>query len=155
MRRSELGLCPLLSDPLTVATEISARASGCIGLQSWWGVYEAQGFQVTTPQKCSRYLVSLSLEGFELEIILTSDCQTRPKLYFVKVDVQACFDTIEQDKLLEILRDLISEVILGYITYSFSDLVYIGRIYDPKIRSSFFGCWQNQALVCQEGYPRW
>lgn len=34
----------------------------------------------------------------------------RPKLYFVKVDVQACFDSIEQTKLLEILRDLISEV---------------------------------------------
>lgn len=35
---------------------------------------------------------------------------SRPKLYFVKVDVQACFDTIEQTKLLEILRELISEV---------------------------------------------
>ena len=34
----------------------------------------------------------------------------RPKLYFVKLDVQACFDTIEQTKLLEILRELISEV---------------------------------------------
>ncbi|KAF7374776.1 Telomerase reverse transcriptase [Mycena sanguinolenta] len=32
-----------------------------------------------------------------------------PKLYFVKVDVQACFDTIPQQKLLEILRELISE----------------------------------------------
>ena len=36
--------------------------------------------------------------------------QCRPKLYFVKLDVQACFDTIEQTKLLGILRDLISEV---------------------------------------------
>lgn len=34
----------------------------------------------------------------------------RPKLYFVKVDVRACFDTIEQTKLLEILREVISEV---------------------------------------------
>jgi telomerase reverse transcriptase len=34
-------------------------------------------------------------------------------LYFVKVDVQACFDTIEQTKLLEILRELISEVMKG------------------------------------------
>ncbi|GLB40371.1 putative telomerase reverse transcriptase [Lyophyllum shimeji] len=32
-----------------------------------------------------------------------------PRLYFVKVDVQACFDTIEQSRLLEILRELISE----------------------------------------------
>lgn len=35
---------------------------------------------------------------------------SRPKLYFVKVDVQACFDTIEQSKLLEIIKDTISEV---------------------------------------------
>jgi telomerase reverse transcriptase len=34
----------------------------------------------------------------------------RPKLYFVKVDVQACFDTIEQTKLLEIIRELLFEV---------------------------------------------
>ncbi|KAK2460975.1 hypothetical protein APHAL10511_007445 [Amanita phalloides] len=32
-----------------------------------------------------------------------------PKLYFVKVDVQACFDTIEQWELLKIIDDLISE----------------------------------------------
>ena len=34
----------------------------------------------------------------------------RPKLYFVKLDVQACFDTIDQIKLLQILRQIISEV---------------------------------------------
>ena len=33
-----------------------------------------------------------------------------PKLYFVKVDVQACFDTIEQGKLLDIILKIISEV---------------------------------------------
>ncbi|KAF8656263.1 hypothetical protein AX16_002699 [Volvariella volvacea WC 439] len=32
-----------------------------------------------------------------------------PKLYFVKMDVQACFDTIEQGKLLQIIKDLISQ----------------------------------------------
>ncbi|KAF7424166.1 hypothetical protein PC9H_009469 [Pleurotus ostreatus] len=32
-----------------------------------------------------------------------------PKLYFVKLDVQACFDSITQAKLLDILRSLISE----------------------------------------------
>lgn len=32
-----------------------------------------------------------------------------PTLYFVKVDVQTCFDTIDQTKLLQILRELISE----------------------------------------------
>lgn len=34
---------------------------------------------------------------------------TLPKLYFVKVDVQACFDSIEQGKLLEIIRRIIKE----------------------------------------------
>jgi len=37
-------------------------------------------------------------------------CPYSPRLYFVKVDVQACFDSIDQTKLLHILRDLISEV---------------------------------------------
>ncbi|KAF5359331.1 hypothetical protein D9756_003256 [Leucocoprinus leucothites] len=32
-----------------------------------------------------------------------------PKFYFVKVDVQACFDTIDQGKLLGIIKELISE----------------------------------------------
>ena len=43
----------------------------------------------------------------------------RSKLYFVKADVQACFDTIEQAKLLGILKSLISEVrapVVGIIT---------------------------------------
>ena len=31
-------------------------------------------------------------------------------MYFVKLDVQACFDTIEQTKLLSILREIISKV---------------------------------------------
>jgi telomerase reverse transcriptase len=35
-----------------------------------------------------------------------------PKLYFVKVDVQACFDSITQDKLLSILHKILSEVSL-------------------------------------------
>ena len=36
--------------------------------------------------------------------------RSRPKLYFVKVDVQACFDTIEQSTLLKILKELMSKV---------------------------------------------
>ena len=39
-----------------------------------------------------------------------SEPDIRPKLYFVKVDVQACFDTIEQSKLLQILRNVFSSV---------------------------------------------
>lgn len=45
----------------------------------------------------------------------TNDCACRPKFYFVKVDVQACFDTIEQTKLLAILRDVLSEVHLSLL----------------------------------------
>ncbi|KAF7316755.1 Telomerase reverse transcriptase [Mycena chlorophos] len=41
-----------------------------------------------------------------------------PKLYFVKVDVQACFDTIPQGKLVEILHELLSED--KYIVQRFS-----------------------------------
>lgn len=44
-----------------------------------------------------------------LPICAYSDKRSRPKLYFVKVDVRACFDTIEQGKLLEILRKVIEE----------------------------------------------
>ncbi|KAG5646942.1 hypothetical protein DXG03_001665 [Asterophora parasitica] len=43
-----------------------------------------------------------------------------PPLYFVKVDVQACFDTIEQTKLLEILRELISED--RYMTHKYGQV---------------------------------
>jgi telomerase reverse transcriptase len=43
-------------------------------------------------------------------MLLTTEAAPRPKLYFVEVDVQACFDTIEQSKLLQILRDVLSEV---------------------------------------------
>ena len=70
------------------------------------------------------------------------DCITehiaRPKLYFVKMDVQACFDTIEQDKLLMILKTLISEV-----TDLFRASIVIGvhrglsgYLYYPTIRTS-------------------
>ena len=31
-------------------------------------------------------------------------------MYFVKLDVRACFDTIDQTKLLQIMRDALSDV---------------------------------------------
>ena len=37
-------------------------------------------------------------------------CAISPTLYFAKVDVKACFDTIEQGKLLEIISTLLTEV---------------------------------------------
>jgi len=33
-----------------------------------------------------------------------------PELYFVKVDVKACFDTIKQDKLLGLVEEILSDV---------------------------------------------
>lgn len=51
-------------------------------------------------------LPSSTLEGIPPMNIM---CH-RPKFYFVKVDVRACFDTIKQDKLLEIVEGLLKDV---------------------------------------------
>lgn len=48
-----------------------------------------------------------------------------PKLYFVKVDVQACFDTIEQSTLLNILKQLISED--NYIIQKYGQIAPVAR----------------------------
>ncbi|CCM03069.1 uncharacterized protein FIBRA_05189 [Fibroporia radiculosa] len=53
------------------------------------------------------------LKTFKTRLLNASVDKTLPKLYFVKVDVQACFDTIEQTKLLGIIREIISELNLG------------------------------------------
>ncbi|QRW13350.1 telomerase reverse transcriptase [Ceratobasidium sp. AG-Ba] len=45
-----------------------------------------------------------------------------PKLYFVKLDVRACFDTIDQDKLLGILRDCMTQD--GYMIRKFTQLQF-------------------------------
>lgn len=63
---------------------------------------------------------------------------SRPKLYFVKVDVQACFDTIEQTKLLSILRDMISEV-------CFIVVVTIARYKGP------YSLWQDAYMIQRYG----
>ncbi|CAA7267063.1 unnamed protein product [Cyclocybe aegerita] len=49
------------------------------------------------------------------------------KLYFVKVDVQTCFDTIDQGKLLSILREIVSEDV--YMTQKFGQVsASLGRV---------------------------
>ncbi|KAG2017771.1 hypothetical protein CC2G_007253 [Coprinopsis cinerea AmutBmut pab1-1] len=59
-----------------------------------------------------------------------------PKLYFVKVDVQACFDSIEQTKLLEILRELISKD--TYVTQRHGQLHFsANRIKRTFVRRAF------------------
>ncbi|CEL53334.1 Telomerase reverse transcriptase OS=Bos taurus GN=TERT PE=3 SV=2 [Rhizoctonia solani AG-1 IB] len=47
---------------------------------------------------------------------------TMPKLYFVKLDVRACFDTIDQDKLLQILRHTLTQK--AYMVRKFSQLQF-------------------------------
>ncbi|KAJ3515494.1 hypothetical protein NLJ89_g1720 [Agrocybe chaxingu] len=50
-----------------------------------------------------------------------------PRLYFVKVDVQTCFDTIDQSKLLSILREIVSEDV--YMTQKFGQVsTSLGRV---------------------------
>ena len=51
--------------------------------------------------------------------------QSSPKLYFVKVDVQACFDTIEQSTLLDILKHLVSEVGTHCFLYCLSICIWL------------------------------
>lgn len=49
------------------------------------------------------------LKKFKTELLKDTPSGKLPKLYFVKVDVQACFDTIDQTMLLKILHNIISE----------------------------------------------
>jgi len=50
----------------------------------------------------------------------------RPKLYFVKVDIKACFDTIEQEKLLKVIEEVLEEVGLScYTIHSETDFVAV------------------------------
>lgn len=40
-----------------------------------------------------------------------AEADIRPKLYFVKMDVAAAFDTIKQDKLIEVIGELLEKVV--------------------------------------------
>lgn len=62
------------------------------------------GASVFSPNEI--YTRFVKLKG---ELLKDTPSDTLPELYFVKVDVQACFDSIEQTKLLTILHNVISE----------------------------------------------
>lgn len=68
----------------------------------------------------------------------------RPKLYFVKVDAQACYDTIKQDKLLEIVEDILEEVrhILKRETMTYKPCCRTSIGFNDTSRSR--PCLQNQ-----------
>ena len=76
----------------------------------------------------------------------------RPKLYFLKVDVQACFDTIEQTKLLEILEEVISHE--GYLTQRYGNVsVANGRVVRKYMRKAVpDGMSLDTLLMADEAY---
>jgi len=86
----------------------AGTSEGSWGICVWseWNLYQIESFQVSSDGHRLRSFVSTQSQVHATD----SHFSHRPKLYFVKVDVQACFDTIDQTKLLEILRELISEV---------------------------------------------
>ncbi|KAK7463508.1 Telomerase reverse transcriptase [Stygiomarasmius scandens] len=65
-----------------------------------------------------------------------------PKLYFVKVDVRACFDTIEQTKLLDILSQLLSED-----AYLIKKHIQVNQRHDKSYRTT---TTKNQAYPAGE-----
>ena len=69
---------------------------------------EVEGIQTAACQRGWQIVRTL------LPICDYADNRFRPRLYFVKMDVRACFDTIEQGKLLEILRKVIEEVSIPF-----------------------------------------
>ncbi|KAK7690659.1 hypothetical protein QCA50_005758 [Cerrena zonata] len=75
--------------------------------------------------------VYTKLKTFKQHLLSRTTSGILPRLYFVKVDVQACFDTIEQTKLLGILRDLISED--SYIVQRRGQVTTVGG----KVRRSY------------------
>lgn len=78
-----------------------------------------------------------------------------PQLYFVKVDVQACFDTIDQAKLLEMLRDLLSQVGSASCICSIrADQHPPGCLRGPEVRASALFSEPDQEDVSETSSPR-
>ena len=78
---------------------------GSFSLSTGWLIYQTKSFQGQFTTRFRRQTVRYSTSDVNVTY------SPRPKLYFVKVDVQACFDTIEQRELLRIIDKLISEVL--------------------------------------------
>ena len=78
-------------------------------------MYERQ----RNPQRMGSSLISMGelhprLKSFKERLISTqkeanTTCLSLPKLYFVKLDIQACFDNIPQNRLLRLITDLVTE----------------------------------------------
>ncbi|KAF8344290.1 uncharacterized protein EI90DRAFT_65667 [Cantharellus anzutake] len=72
------------------------------------------------------------LKGFRAK--LKQSYASMPRLYFVKVDVQACFDSIDQDKLLSILDLILSNKL--YRINKFQQVThYYGKVKTTRVQT--------------------
>ncbi|EIN09703.1 hypothetical protein PUNSTDRAFT_20563, partial [Punctularia strigosozonata HHB-11173 SS5] len=71
------------------------------------------------------------LKAYKARLLENSAAGKLPQLYFVKVDVQACFDTIEQGRLLSILKHIVTED--AYMIQRYGHISKVGR----KIRRMY------------------
>ncbi|GAA5959406.1 hypothetical protein JCM21900_006848 [Sporobolomyces salmonicolor] len=71
------------------------------------------GALVSNPQE-----IYAQLKAFKTKLVAANGGQELPKLYFVKVDVRACYDTIKQAKLLGIVDDVLSETVYWIQKYA-------------------------------------
>ncbi|GAA6017946.1 hypothetical protein JCM10207_002715 [Rhodosporidiobolus poonsookiae] len=71
------------------------------------------GAHVSDPQQ-----IFGKLKAYKERLQANSGGAGLPRLYFVKVDVQACYDTIQQDKLLQIVEEVLSETVYWIQKYS-------------------------------------
>ena len=77
----------------------------------------------------------------------------RPELYFVKVDVKSCFDTIKQDKLLALVEDILSEVNRWFLSLSFiiiyteSSCYRSDSVLHPKLLASRSILWKKFSTI--------
>jgi len=73
-------------------------------------------------------------------------------MYFVKLDVRACFDTIDQTKLLQIMRDALSDVSFTSTGLPPCSLTLSqGRVYHQTIRRHRHRHREVQETLAQEG----
>ncbi|GAA5871307.1 hypothetical protein JCM16303_000711 [Sporobolomyces ruberrimus] len=81
------------------------------------------GSLVTNPQE-----IYAKLKDYKTRLLKgrAQDSVELPELYFVKVDVKACFDTIKQEKLLALVEEILSETL--YYIQKYSQVVsYSGK----------------------------
>ncbi|GAA5910442.1 telomerase reverse transcriptase [Sporobolomyces salmoneus] len=81
------------------------------------------GSLVSNPQE-----IYAKLKGYKTRLLESDETVSGdlPELYFVKVDVKSCFDTIKQDKLLALVEDILSETL--YYIQKYSQVVaYSGK----------------------------